>query len=71
MLYLGLLFGGLRLQLLQLLLVCFKYTSTLLISLLSNLSLLLSIVLDPNCHAPSGMPLVIPPILFKDVAFSL
>ena len=35
--YVLLLFGGLPLQLLQLLLVCFKYSSTLLMSLLINL----------------------------------
>ena len=69
--YVGLLFGGFPLQLLQLLLVCFKYSSTLVISLLSDLSLLLSIVFDPNRHAPSGMPLVLPPVMFKDVALSL
>ena len=35
--YVGLFLGGFPLQLLQLLLVCFKYSSTLVISLLSDL----------------------------------
>ena len=67
----GLLFCGFPLQLLQLLLDCFKYSSMLVISLLSNLSLYLSILLFPNRHASSGMPLVLPSILFKDVSLSL
>ena len=65
--YVGLFLGGFPLQLSQLLSVCFKYSSTLVISLLSDLSLLLSIVLDPNRLTPSRMPLLLPPILFKDI----
>ena len=69
--YVGLLLGGFPLQFLQLLLVCLIYSSTLVKSLLINLSLLLSIVSVPNRHDPSGMPLVIPPVLFNAVAVYL
>ena len=69
--YVGLLFGGFPLHLLKLLLVCLIYSSTLVKSLLTNLSLFLSIVSVPNRHDPSGMPLVIPPILFTAVGVSL
>ena len=69
--YVGLLFGGLPLHLLQILLICLIYSSTLVKYLLINLSLLLSILLVPNLQPPSGMPLVLPNILFKDVDLSL
>ena len=46
-------------------------SSTLVLSLLIDLLLLLFPVLDHNCHAPSGRPLVLLPILFKAVALSL
>ena len=69
--YVGLLFVGFPLQFLQLLLVCLIYYSTLVKLLFINLSLLLSIVLVPNRHALSDMPLVLPPILFKDIAVSM
>ena len=69
--YVELLLGGFPLQSLQLLLVCDKYSSTLVRSLLIYRLLLLSPVMGPNRHAPSVMPLFFPLILFKYVAFSL
>ena len=69
--YVGLLFGGFPLHLLKLILVCLIYSITLVESLLIKLSLLLSIVSVPNRHTPSGMPLVLHPILFDAVAVSL
>ena len=67
--YVGLLFDGFPLQLLQLFLVFLIYSSTLVLSLLSYLSLLLLIVLVTNRHAPSGIPPVLPPILLRMLLF--
>ena len=62
--YVGLMLGGFPLHSLQLLLVCVNFSSTLVLSLLIDLLLFLFTASDPNRHAP----LVLPPILFVDVA---
>ena len=65
--YVGLFWGGFLIQPLQFLLVCIKYSSMLVISWLINSLLLLSPVSDPNMHALSGIPFILPLILFKAV----
>ena len=65
--YVGLMLGGLPLHFLQLLLVFVNVSITLVFSLLIDILLLLFHVLDPNRHALSGRPLVLPSILLEAV----
>ena len=69
--YIGLLVGGLPLQLLHSLVFCIKYYNTLVLLLLIKICLMLFTVLKPSCHAPSGIPLLLPIIISRDVALSL
>ena len=63
--------GGFPLQLLHSLVFLIKDYITLVLSLLIKLCLILFTVSDPSCHASYGTPLLLPFIMFREVAFSL
>ena len=69
--YIGLLVGGLPLQLLNSLVFCIEDYYTLILLLLIKLLFMLLDVSDSNRHAPNGIPGVLPFILLRDVDFSM
>ena len=69
--YVGLLMGGFHLQLLHSLLFFVNGSSTVVSSILINLLFMFFTALDPNRHAPFGIPFLLPFILLRDVSFSL
>ena len=58
--YIGLLVGGLNLQLLHSLVFWIKFSDTLVLLLLIKLLFMLVTVSDPKCHAPSRMTHMLP-----------
>ena len=58
-------------SLLHLLVFCIKYYDTLILLILIKRFFMLVTALEPNRHAPSGIPRLMPFVLLRGVAFSI